>query len=134
MLAFSAQLENTISSEEFVKLCLDHGVGILRDPNYHPLAGRTENESRDWEFSSCTSCAYPEAAAGHVEWLLQRPFQNVAEWLGAEGDKYRSRPFWPTPEIPVKPRADWFTFAAEHAAKSFDEIVAELKAAVKPSL
>jgi hypothetical protein len=66
----------------------------------------------------------PGGVEQHVEWLLQRPFQNVAEWLGPEGDKCRLAWQWKT--LPQKLKEAWSRFAADHASRSIEDIAAEL--------
>jgi hypothetical protein len=130
LFAFIAELRNTTSSEEVVQLCLDHGVGVV-STDYDPNAGKSEEEVRDWHLFMLYLVRkhgwHPEAASGHVEYLIQRPFQNVAEWLGPEGDKFRRNPFNSGMTVDAVGKSGWPPFAAEHAAMSFDEIVAELE-------
>src|SRR5271169_2412747 len=68
--------------------------------NYNPFANRTDEEILEWHLLVMFLSFDPDAdrAGGepkrvwdHVEWILQRPFQNVAEWLGAEGNEFRKR-------------------------------------------
>jgi hypothetical protein len=66
-------------------------------------------------------------ALGHVEWLLQRPFQNVGEWLGEEGDKWRAR--WGMHQIPEAIKTDWSMFLAERRSLTEADIEAEINAA-----
>jgi hypothetical protein len=61
-----------------------------------------------------------------VESVLQRPFQNVAEWLGEEGEKFRAQ--WRMRQISEAFKTDWLTFAAECPSLSESEIDAELTA------
>jgi Protein of unknown function (DUF3102) len=129
LFAFVSELKNTTSSEEAIQLCLKHGVGLVSRPD--PEAGKSDEEIREWHLFILylvRKCGWhPEPASAHVEWVVQRPFQNVAEWLGPEGDRFRSNPFNSGTSIDAKAKADWPVFAAEHAAMSFDEIVAELE-------
>jgi Protein of unknown function (DUF3102) len=131
LFAFIAELKNTASSEEIVQLCLDHGVGIIHDDRYDPEAGKSDAEVREWHLFILylvRKCGWhPEPASAHVEWVVQRPFQNVAEWLGPEGDKFRSNPFNYSVTVDAIGKAGWPLFVAEHAAMTYDEIVAELE-------
>jgi len=100
---FAKQTEG-LSGEELVQACLDARVGVIVSRGYDPFAGRSDDERHVWRLyvlwlARRQRMAVVDALA-HVEWLLQRPFQNVAEWLGAEGDMCRAR--W----------ADWSIFAA----------------------
>jgi hypothetical protein len=130
LFAFWGQLRNTTSSEEAIQLCLDHGVGVV-STDYDPEADKSAEEVREWHLFMLYLVRkhgwHPEAASGHVEWVVQRPFQNVAEWLGPEGDRFRSNPFNSGMTVDAQAKTGWPLFVAEHAAMSYDEIVAELE-------
>jgi hypothetical protein len=121
-------------SDKVTKLLLAASAQTFVAPGYDMFAGRSEDEVRDWHLFTLYLVRMhgwrPEAASGHVEWVLQRPFQNVAEWLGEEGDKFRNRPL-NGGSIGTMVKPDWFSFAAQHAAMPFDEIVAELDRCAK---
>jgi len=87
----------------------------IRDPNYHPFAGRSEEEVRDWKLFVAFGIPWP-----HVEWLLQRPFQSVDEWLGAEGMKCRK--IWNMREPSAEFLAEWIAFWREHENWTLDEV------------
>ena len=75
--------------------------------NYDRLAGRTETEACEWHvfmlFLVHCHGWHPQAAAGHTEWLLQRPFQSVSDWMG--DDKWRkAQCMRPIPEAVKKSR------------------------------
>jgi hypothetical protein len=97
LLNFTRQAEG-LSGEAFIEFCIANGVGVFQTPDYDPFAGRSEAEKCEWlVFSLFLSCdrdagrdgCAPEQACWHVEYLLQRPFQNVDEWLGPAGDQWR---------------------------------------------
>ena len=67
---------------------------------------------------------HPEGASAHTEWVLQRPFQNVAEWLGEEGDKYRARCFMTPVPPPVK--EGWIAFQRQQADRTVADLTTEL--------
>jgi hypothetical protein len=99
LLNFAKQTEG-LSGEALVEFCIANNVGIIHDPNYDRFAKRSEAGRLEWLifvlFLSCDGAAGragldPENAGDHVEYLLQRPFQNVEEWLGPEGDDWRRR-------------------------------------------
>lgn len=70
-------------------------IATFTTPNYNPFAGRSDAEIAEWkrfaEFIADADEQALEGAARHVEWLLQRPFQNVSEWLGEAGRRFRAR-------------------------------------------
>jgi hypothetical protein len=97
LLDFAKQAEG-LSGDALVDFCLANNVGVITDPSYDPFAGRDEAEKAEWLIFAQFLSYDPEAGRSgyaaadawrHVEYLLQRPFQNVAEWLGPEGDKWR---------------------------------------------
>src|SRR5215472_6269117 len=100
-LANLALVGEVITDQQVLDDLLGDGrAAVIPDPNYDPFAGRSEEEKRDWllfaEFVTCDlgagrSGMEPKDAWCHIEWLLQRPFQNVAEWLGPEGNEFRKR-------------------------------------------
>ena len=99
LLNFVKQAEG-LSGEALVEFCIANNVGLIIDKSYDPLYGRSEAEKLEWlAFSLFLSCDRvagrggfnPEEAWYRVEYLLQRPFQNVDEWLGPEGDERRHR-------------------------------------------
>jgi hypothetical protein len=68
----------------------------------------------------------PKQVCAHIEWILQRPFQNVAEWLGAEGDKFRKLYGMRSPSEQFK--VEWTAFLAAHCEYSHAEVEAQLNA------
>ncbi len=134
LLEFVRKTESATGPEELIQLCLDHGVGVIHDPNYNPFHGKSEAEVREWHvfvlyLIKCQNYA-PEGAAQHVEWILQRPFQNVDEWLGLgpEGDAPRCRCFMePTRSIPGVIK-QWKEFAAQYCDATEADLIAEIRA------
>jgi hypothetical protein len=116
-------------SEKVSKLLLEASVHIIKDSGYDPFHGRSDQEVRDWHLFILflvVEHGYPVDGAGmHVEWVLQRPFQNVDEWLGDEGAKFRKgwRPRAVSPQIMER----WRAFLDEHAGKSTADICAMLE-------
>jgi hypothetical protein len=118
-------------------------LGALDDPeeileNYNPFAGRTEQETAEWwlfvTFLTCDFAARrtgmkPKDAWQHVEHLLQKSFQNVSEWLGPEGEKFRKLRGKREPSEQFK--QDWQAFLAEHGGKSSAEARSEAEAVAK---
>jgi hypothetical protein len=93
------------------------------------FADRTEEEKREWlvfmPFLARKHSFPVDGAARHVEWVLQRPFQNVGEWLSEEGDKWRK--IWRMSPLHPELKQAWTAFAAEHAGRTFQEVDAELE-------
>jgi hypothetical protein len=91
---FMKKIEATDDPAQIINVCIEHGVGYISDPSYNMFAGRTDEEKREWHLFVLflVECHgwHPQAAAYHVEWVLQRPFQNVADWFSDDGDRFRS--------------------------------------------
>jgi hypothetical protein len=96
LLEFAKQIEATDDPEQVINLCIEHGVGYVNDPSYNMFAGRSDEEMREWHVFMLflVECHgwHPVGAASHVEWVLQRPFQNVADWFSDDGDRFRRGP------------------------------------------
>jgi Protein of unknown function (DUF3102) len=128
LLEFVKETEG-LSGEELVKASLDAEVGMIRSPGYDPFHGRSEEEQREWLLFIVflgKSWMSVESAESHIEWLLPRPFQNVAEWMGAEGEKCRK--IWGMRPIPEAIAKAWPAFLIGHESSSRAEIIAELDA------
>ena len=124
MMDFAKRAE-TCSGDDLVNLCVQQGFAVIQDEGYDPFAGRSEVEHRDWILFGFFLGNGSESAFSHVEWLLQRPFQNVAEWLGPEGD--RCRRAWHLKPVSDDCREAWAQFQIEYAGKTTDEIWAEVQ-------
>jgi hypothetical protein len=125
---FAKQTEG-LSGDELIQACLDAGVGVIANPGYNPFYGRSDDERREWLLFVlwlARRWRNAEAAWHHVEWLLQRPFQNVAEWLGEEGEKFCAR--WRMSQISKALKTDWSTFLAKRRSLSEAEITADINA------
>lgn len=123
-----------LSGDELIARCIAEGVGVIQTPGYDPFAGRTEAEKLEWglftlfqsfDESADRTGGEPERVADHVEWILQRPFQNVAEWLGEEGDKFRRQMGMPV--VPDGFKVAWAKFFAGHSGWTGADIQAELE-------
>jgi hypothetical protein len=125
-----------LSGEELVQRCIAEGVGVIHTPDYDPFAGRTDEEKREWHlfvlFLSFDRAAgrgggEPNRVADHIEWVLQRPFQNVSEWLGPEGERFRKRPdnagAWMSEDF----KAAWAAFLTEHHDWTLAEAINKLQ-------
>ena len=132
LLQFGKEIEGQ-DPETVIKTCLDAGIGVIRSPGYNPLAGRNDEERREWVLYTVFLAPRmgPVGASDHIEWVLQRPFQNVAEWLGPKGDKWRA--IWWMRPVPDEFKKAWAIFAADHASLSETAIVAQLNTIPEPS-
>jgi hypothetical protein len=124
LMEFVKQAE-TASPEEVVSLCVQQGFTVIHDDNYNKFAGRSEAEQREWILFGYFIGNGSESAFDHVEWLLQRPFQNVDEWLGPKGDKCRAN--WGMKPVPDKFRKAWAKFKIKYADKTQDKISTEVQ-------
>ena len=124
------------NEEKVQRLIREFSVCTISDHDYDMFAGRSDAEKLEW----CVFTAFlsydgdagrdgfaPENACYHVEWVLQRPFQNVAEWLGEEGDKFRRRCVSVTPTMSDQLKADWAAFRDAHRDCTLADVEAELK-------
>ena len=121
LLEFAKRAE-TCRPDDLVNLCVQQGFGFIVDEDYDPFHGRSEAEQREWIlFGLFIRDAYGQ----HIEWLLQRPFQNVDEWLGPEGDRCRTN-WWMKP-VSDKCKKAWAKFKVEYADKTRADIEAEIQ-------
>jgi len=67
----------------------------------------------------------PNGVTDHIEWVLQRPFQNVAEWLGEEGDKWRIT--CGMRATPDSEKRDWAVFLDQHRNWTVPEAIKKLE-------
>ena len=118
LINFARELEH-LPPEQVLERCIAEGVGVFQDEGYDPFAGRSKAEQIEWtifiiflSFDGERHGGEPDRIADHVEWILQRPFQNVSEWLGDEGEKFRGNPFnggW-SKRFTEKFKTDWAAF------------------------
>jgi DUF3102 family protein len=132
---FVKELDGLDDPEAIINACVAANIPVIHDPSYSPFANKSDEENRDWllftAFLSFDSQAgrsgyKPQDAWCHVEWVLQRPFQNVAEWLGPEGEKFRKT--CGMKAIPETFRDDWVAFHETHSALTFAEVDKKLDA------
>jgi hypothetical protein len=135
VLAFARDCEN-LSGDELIDRCIAEGVGVIVDRSYNMFAGRTEAEVREWHlfamFLSLDLGAQrpgkePHGAWCHIEYVLQRPFQNVSEWLGEEGDRFRRVNGYSPWAISSEFKVAWAAFCDEHREWSREQIEEKLK-------
>jgi hypothetical protein len=133
LLNFAKQTEG-LSGEALLEFCVANNVGVIRSDNYDPFALCSEAEKLEWLvfvlFISYDGAVGrtgldPDDAWLHVEYLLRRPFQNVDEWLGPEGDDWRrkcgSSNYQPTDEW----RTAWAAFRDARRHLTLADIDAE---------
>jgi hypothetical protein len=131
LMSFARTAEG-LSGEALVDFCIANNVAAFKDRTYDPFAGRSEAEKLEWLvfmlFLSWDPAVHrpgfdPDDAWAHVEWVLQRPFQNVDDWLGPEGDKFRG--FWNTHRVTDEFKLAWTTFRDAHRHATFADVEAE---------
>jgi hypothetical protein len=102
---------------------------VIIDHYYNPWCESTTEEKREWHvfalFLMKVFTAMAKGARYHVEWLLQRPFPGVSQWMGEEGDNFRARCHMPP--IPDQTKRVWSIFAAEYANWTIDALLEEMK-------
>jgi hypothetical protein len=135
LLAFAEEIES-LSGEALIEKCIANDVAMIRDESYNPFAGRSEAEKLEWLlftiFLSIDTEAgrpgkKPEHACYHVEYVLQRPFQNVDEWLGPEGDRYRRvNGYSHGGAMPERFKAEWAAFRDAHRHYTLADAEAKL--------
>jgi Protein of unknown function (DUF3102) len=124
-------LDGTDDPEAIIKLATESKIPVIHDPDYNTFAGRNEEEQRDWWLFTAFLVIHvnhsPEGALCHTEWLRQKSFQNVAEWLGPEGDAFCR--LWGN-VMPEKIKAAWAEYHEAHKHLTADEaelLLVELK-------
>lgn len=129
LLAFTKQISETTNPEQVVALCIENGIGVIHDTSYNMWFGVTEGQKRDWTFYVrflIELGASRDGAGWSVEWLRQRPFVSVDEWLGADGAGFRRQNGMRA--LPDGHVALWHSFAAERAGLSQKDIESETMA------
>jgi hypothetical protein len=120
-------------SPAIAALMKDASLLTMKTPSYDPLFGRPDEERRQWHlfmlFLVRRLNYHALGASHHVEWVLQRSFQNVDEWLGEEGDKFCK--IWGMRPVSPQLKEQWAAFATEHASRALPDLIAELEAAEK---
>jgi ParB-like chromosome segregation protein Spo0J len=122
------------NSEKVQTLIREATVITFASPprTYDPLAGRSEAEKLEWHIfmmfisydgESHRAGYAPLDASRHVEYVLQRPFQNVDEWLGPEGEKWRRMCRYARPTMHPQFLADWVAFRDAHRHCTLEEII-----------
>jgi ParB-like nuclease domain len=125
-----ALMEEGVPSDSpaIAALIKDASIVTFEAPGYDPLAGRTDEEKRQWHVFMLYLVRHhnhaPEGAAQHCEWLLGR-FQNVEEWMGEEGDKFCKSQHMR--QVSSKLKKQWALFATEHASRTLPDLIAELE-------
>jgi hypothetical protein len=125
-----------LSGEALVDFCIANDVAVIQSPGYDPFAGRSEAEKLEWlvfalflSYDGATGRGGfdPKYACWHVEYLLQRPFQNVDEWLGPEGDAWRRAcgySHWSMEQF----KTGWAAFRDAHRDATLADIETEQRA------
>lgn len=102
----------------------------IETPNYNPYAHVCDAEVVRWELFKLfivRECDWRvEGACYHIEWVLQKQFSTVEEWLGEEGHKFRR--FWGARKTAPEFIANWARFAEAHSALDAGNISEQLVA------
>jgi len=114
------------NSEKVAKLLREAPLATFESPGYNMFANCTDEEKREWHvfllfLVKREGAAVDGGVAEHIEWILQRQFKTVEEWLGPEGNKFR---WWAHP-VAAEYMEVWRAFAAEHASLTIADINAE---------
>jgi hypothetical protein len=129
---FAREAEH-LSGESLVEFCITHGVGVMHDHGYNQYLGRSEAEKLEWHlfimFLSFDAAegrhgGEPQGVASHIEWVMQRPFQNVGEWIGPAGEAYCRSYGMRTWSEQFK--ADWAAFFELHREWELPDVVKKL--------
>jgi ParB-like chromosome segregation protein Spo0J len=117
-------------SEKVIRLQREAAVYTMETPGYNPFAHVAEENRIDWYIFLLFLIAHEGAlvdggVAEHVEWILQKQFKTVAEWLGEEGDKLR-RSWWGAKPMPEGFKESWRAFRTERASMTIADIDAEI--------
>lgn len=129
LLAFTKQISETTDPEQVLAVCLENGVGVIRDTGYDMWFGTNAEQKREWTLYArflVDLGMSPDGAGGSIEWLRQRPFVSVDEWIGDDGAGFRRRCMMHA--LPPDHVTLWRKFASDRANMSQDEIEAELMA------
>ncbi len=124
------KIEQGASIEEIQGFLSEQGFAryTIEDSAYDPFHHCDSAGKRSWLLFVLflhKQCEWlPEAAWGHVEWVLQRQFKTPTKWLGEEGTRFRRR--CGMPEVPPRTVNAWDLFSAEHDDKSLSDIEALL--------
>jgi Protein of unknown function (DUF3102) len=137
LLTFMKQLENAVDGEEMIRLCLEHGVGVISTPDYNPFARCDEVGKRDWHLFMLFLVRewgwYVDGAWCHIEYLCQKRFTSPCDWLGDEprdgmlgGASWRKQQGIREPGDEFK--AQWSEFLQRHHDAQLPDIEAQLEA------
>ena len=91
---FMRQVERLTDPGEIMQLCLDSGAAqYMGTIDYD--AGYDAKQRREWDLYILFLVRHirwtAEGADAHVCWLKRRDYKTPSEWMGAEGDKDRSK-------------------------------------------
>jgi len=100
---FARRAQN-LSSDELVNLTIKEGFMLVKRDRHGLFHGRSDEEKRDWLLFGLWIGNGAAYGFDQMAWAMRRPFQNVDEWTGPEGDKFRT--FW-LMQWPEKHKAAW---------------------------
>jgi hypothetical protein len=133
---FVKELKTLDDPEQILQACLDANVPVIVDRSYNPMAGRSDVEILEWHLfmvflsydpDTGRDGGEPGRVSQHIEWILQRPFQNVAGWLGEEGEKFRNRWCNVGGKISSEFVAGWGVFLAKNRNRTLADVQQELE-------
>jgi hypothetical protein len=119
-----------LHGEALVEFCIANDVGVMHDPDYNPFHLCSEAEKIEWAvftmFMSCDLDAgrggyAPADAWRHVEWVLQKQFRNVDEWLGPTGENWCRSVGWKRP-VPEQFATRWAAFRDARRGRTLAQI------------
>jgi ParB-like chromosome segregation protein Spo0J len=117
-------------SEKVIRLQREASVCVFETPGYDPFAHVAEEDRIDWYLFLLFLIVHEGAqvdggVAEHVEWILQKQFKTVDEWLGEEGDKVR-RGWWGAKPTGEGFKKSWCAFRAERTSMTIADIDVEI--------
>jgi hypothetical protein len=126
LFAFMKELQEA-NPEDIVQLCIEHGVGVIKDDSYDPFAHTDDPGKRDWHLFVLFLAGHfrtyeVDGAAAHIEWVLQRQFKTPCEWLGEEGACFRKT--WGMHQPSAEFMSEWNAFREEYRDKTLADIEA----------
>jgi hypothetical protein len=123
-----------LSGEELVERCIAEDYTVIQDDSYDMFANRSDAEILEWHLFTALlsydgdagrSGGEPERVWAHIEWVLRRPFQNVDEWLGEEGDKWCRQKGMSV--VPEAFKTSWTAFRDQHRVCTLADVEEKLK-------
>jgi hypothetical protein len=129
LLNTAQQISAINDPEKLIAFCNSEGIPAIVDETYNPFHGRSDEEKREWwvfMLFLVEECRLTTLSAfRHFEWVQARPFQNVDEWWGPEGDKFRAR--CGLKKLSDETKAMWQEFRVRHQATTPEQAEAAME-------